>query len=229
MKKSEEAASEFFKSNTRWSERLMSLRRVVEEIGGMLPPEDDWMPVVIIDGSIPKTGPLPKGFEDKKRGEKGRFIFGIGDFMGSDDGKNILAQLMRAAGMALRAETMTFISCVWASISPGIKIDQGNLSDEEFAEADAMRYRKEHGTPSQDPNRIEKLMMMSVSYGGEDDGPKTAFASIKRYKDKPPALYDWVINDGEESGFIGRFPEAIYDALKMSQELRAREANEGET
>ncbi len=229
MEKSEaeEAAHEMFKTNTRWSENLMQLRKTVEDIGRSLPPQDDWMPVVIVDGSIPKTGSLPPGFKEEQRGEKIRMIVGVGDMISSEESKDHLADRMRTAALAFRATTMTFISCVWMSVI-SVKTDRiEGESDEELnkrMEKNAKRHQQVHGMPSQDPNRIEKLMMLTISYGGEDNGAKTAFASIKRYKDKPPALYDWVITDNREGGFVGRFPDALYEGMKLARAAEGGEA-----
>jgi hypothetical protein len=63
-------------------------------------------------------------------------------------------------------------------------------------------------------------MIISSSTDAEDDGNVTAFASIRRYKDKPPTLYDWAIMDDSVHGFVGRFPDAISDGLKVASIIR---------
>jgi hypothetical protein len=228
-KEAEDAARHFMKSNTRWSERLMGIRRSVEDIGRGLDPGDDWMPVVIVDGMVPKSGPLPPGFKEESRGQLARIIVGFASFNPED--KEHAAWVMRAMAVAFQATAMAFVSTVWMSmapdtVGPGPEGETDEERDKRFMR-EATEHQEKHGMPSQDPNRIEKLMIISVADGGEDDGFKTAFASIRRFKDKAPSLYDWAIMDDSKGGFLGRFPEAIMEGIKYAAALRSR-PEEGE-
>jgi hypothetical protein len=228
-KEAEDAAGHFMKSNTRWSKRLMGIRRSVEDIGQTLDPDEDWMPVVLVDGVVPKSGPLPPGFKEEARGETATIIVGFASF--NPDDKEMAAWIMRAMAVAFQATAMAFVSTVWMSVTsaPSGPGPEGETDPEMHKRIvrEATEHTEKHGMPSQDPNRIEKLMIISVSDGGEDDGFKTAFASIRRFRDKPPSLYDWSIMDDSKGGFIGRFPEAIMEGIKYAAELRSR-PEEGE-
>lgn len=212
------------KSNTRWSKRLMGIRRSVEDIGQGLAPDEDWMPVVLVDGVVPKSGALPPGFKEENRGETATIIVGFASF--NPDDKEMAAWIMRAMAVAFQATAMAFVSTVWMSVaSAPVGPSPEGETDAEMNERmmrEASDHTEKHGTPSQDPNRIEKLMIISVADGGEDDGFKTAFASIRRFKDKAPSLYDWAIMDDSQGGFLGRFPEAIMEGIKYAAELRSR-------
>lgn len=220
----EEAAKHYMKNNTRWSKRLIGIRRSVEDIGRDLKPDDDWMPVVLVDGVVPKSGPLPPGFQEEHRGELATIIVGFASF--NPDDKELAAMLMRVMAVAFEATAMAFVSTVWMSVtSAPCEPWPENETEPEMHERimrEAEEHTEKYGMPSKDPNRIEKLMIISVSDGGEDDGIKTALASIRRFKDKAPSLYDWVIMDDSKGGFIGRFPEAIMDGIKYAAALRAR-------
>lgn len=230
-KEVEEAAGHFMKSNTRWTDRLMGIRRSVEDIGRDLKPNDDWMPVVLVDGVVPKSGPLPPGFDEAARGQLATIIVGFASF--DPNNKEMAAWLMRAMAVAFQATAMAFVSTVWMSVTHAPSEPPEGETEAEMHKRfmrEATEHQEKHGTPSQDPNRIEKLMIISVSHGGEDDGCRTAFASIRRFKDKAPSLYDWAIMDDSQGGFMGRFPDAIMEGLKYAAELRAQGARpeEGE-
>jgi hypothetical protein len=214
-----------------WSNHLSWIREVLEDQGKTLKWDADWMPVVIIDGFHPKEGEMPPGVSEEFRGKPGMLVVAIPDLMSSEEGKERLAMMMRLAAVAFSAKGMSFVSCVWMSTgvavnTPRVKPDE---TDEEWKQrmyAEVREHVEKHGQPSQDPNRIEKLMIISIYFGGEDDGQKSVFADIKRQKGKPPELHNWKIVDETLSGFIGRFPDAIYEGLKVAWELRAREANQ---
>jgi hypothetical protein len=217
-----QAHAEFMKSNTRWTPRLMGIRRSVESIGETLAPDEDWMPTLLVEGTCPTQGPLPPGVPESARGLKTSFVIGILHFA-NEAAKEATAMMMRMTAVALDATAMAFVSAVWMSMANTKAKKLENESDEDFEsrmEEEAVKWQNEHGMPSQDPNRIEKLMIISASTDAEDDGNVTAFASIRRYKDKPPTLYDWAIMDDSVHGFVGRFPDAISDGLRVASIIR---------
>jgi hypothetical protein len=221
-----QAHAEFMKSNTRWTPRLMGIRRSVESIGETLAPDEDWMPTLIVEGTCPKEGPLPPGLPESARGSKTTFVIGILRFS-NEAAKQRTAMMMRMTAVALDATAMAFVSAVWMSVANTRAKKLEGESDEDFErrmEQEAVDWQNEHGRPSQDPNRIEKLMIISASTDAEDDGNVTAFASIRRYKDKPPTLYDWAIMNDSVHGFVGRFPDAISDGLKAASIIREMKA-----
>jgi hypothetical protein len=184
-----------------WSPRLLAIRETVEHIGKSLPPDDDWMPVVFVEGTFPAD--MPDVF---------------------------LAGIMRGLAIKMKARGMTFLSTVWMShvkdpayFKPGPE----NESEEDMkrrALDEAEAWRKKHGPPSKDPNRIERIMLFSVYYGGIDDGTKMAYADIKRSPGKHPVLQDWHLHDAAEMGFTGRFYDAVYEGIKEATRRREREA-----
>jgi hypothetical protein len=216
--------NDLYDEEATWSPRLMSLRETIEDIGKDLPPEDDWMPVVMVEGIFPADMP---GVKPEQIGQPGIIVLGMaGNLMNHDAGKDFVAIMMEGMAEKFRATAMTFISTAWASTPPARKMSKAeeeyykNESEEEtrkrmYAEAKAF------GRPSEDPNRKEIVIVLSVAYGGEDDGTKIATADIVRSKG-PPQLTNWkIIAPGV--GFTGRFPDAIYQGLKKASEIRAKE------
>jgi hypothetical protein len=198
-----------------WSEHLLEIRRQVEDIGTHLAWDADWMPVVFVEGIFPADMP---GVRPEAIGKEGTLILGLADGFVSEASKDVTSILMMAIARALKAKGMTFLSCVWMSEMPsnwkGIDVD---LLPEEEQRKEAYAAARAFGPPSKDPNRKERLMLLSVYYGGPEDGTKIAYADIKREEGKHPQLQNWTL--WEEGGtFFGRFPEAIYAGLKMARE-----------
>lgn len=201
-----------------WSPHLMWIRTSAEKIGKDLGPNDDWMPTVFVEGTFPADFPnvLPEQI-----GKEGMIILGLaGGFMDNDTTKDFVAFMMTRLAKKLKATGMTFLCTCWMSQPPHTKEDDmpEGLTEEQQREFVYARARA-FGPPSKDPNRKERLMMLSVYYGGVDDGTKFIFADIKREKDKPPVLYNWNLIDATgEMEFMGRFSDAIYEGLKLARE-----------
>jgi hypothetical protein len=220
-----------------WSPRLMSLREMVESIGKDLPWDNDWMPCLLVDGLVPEDLPGGEKPPPEKIGQPSLFIVGLPDAMKDEESKDQTAMIIPLLALKCRAIGMTLVSTVWMSEMKPIKeVINENETDDEMRERIYAAARA-HVQPSQDPNRKEKLMIHSIYFGTEDDGQKIAFADIKRTppnphlhpKGLPPELYNWHLWDDSDlgSGFMGRFPEAIYEGLKMSWEIRAAEHTKG--
>lgn len=207
-----------------WSERLISLRKTTEDIGTSLEPDADWMPTVLVEGTFPADMPNVK---PEMIGKEGIVIIGLaGGFMNSDQSKDLTAIIMTGAAKALQAKGMTFISTIWMIEYQNSQAESDYIAS--LPEEEKRKYvydlAKAQGPPREHPNRKERLMLMSVYYGGEDDGTKIAYADIKREKEKHPILFNWKLMDGSGENFFGRFPEAIYAGLRMAAEDRAKGA-----
>lgn len=212
-----------------WSEFLMGIRETTESLGKGLGWDEDWMPVVIVDGTFPADLP---DVEPDLVGKTGRLIVGFaGDMMRDDESKDYLAAIMGMLAIKTLATGMVFLSTVWMSVLPMTKADDNPDETEEEHRERIQEEARLHGPPSKDPNRKERLMILSVQYSGEDDGTKFIFASIKREEGKPPVLYDWKLCDSSSMGMLGRFPDAIYMGLKlagMMRDAKGNAENEGE-
>jgi hypothetical protein len=211
-----------------WSPRLLAIRETVEHIGKSLPPDDDWMPVVFVEGTFPADMP---DVRPEDVGKEGIIIVGFTyNVMESDESKDFLAGIMRGLAIKMKAKGMTFLSTVWMSqvkdpayFQPGPENEsEQDMKRRALDEAEA--HRKKYGPPSKDPNRIERIMLFSVYYGGIDDGTKLAYADIKRSPGKHPVLQDWHLHDAAEMGFTGRFYDAVYEGIKEATRRREREA-----
>jgi hypothetical protein len=212
-----------------WSPRLQWIRATVESIGADLKPDGDWMPVVLIECEPFPGCPLPPGMGPECYGQQSLVIVALGELFDSDEGKDRAAESMKMAAVMLNAHAMTFISVGWMVMVKGSAGPEGETEQEarDRYEREIREYQKIHGQPKDDPDHIEKLMLISVAYGGEDDGTKQGYADIVRTPDKPPQLANWKLVDDGSGGSQGRFPEAIYEGLKAAWEIRCAKAQEG--
>lgn len=201
-----------------WSPRLIGLREFAEAIGKTLDWDEDWMPVLFAEtDKIPAGTP---GVPPDNIGKPGMIGVGLAG--------DCLKELIIAVALKLRAKGLTFLMTVWMSAVKDENpepVPENETKEEARARAYAWarEHRRKHGTPSEDPNRIEKLMLISIYNGGEDDGFKHAFADIKREKGKPPVLHDWMLFDDPDLNAFGRFADAMDMGLKLSQEIREEE------
>lgn len=209
-----------------WPPRLMAIRQTVEEIGQDLKWDDDWMPVVFVEGIAPAGMP---GVKPEDIGKETTIVMGVGSgIMDSGEGKDFLAEIMFAAAIKMKATAMTFLSTAWLSALPRTPEDleaEKELDDEQLKARmleEAKAFRDRVGTPSQDPNRREVIHLVSVEYGGENDGAVVALAEIIRTEGCPPKLKGWRLR--ADAGMCGRFPDAIYEGLKIAADIREKEA-----
>lgn len=200
-----------------WSELHRWLKDCVTDLGKRLGPKDDWMPVVFVDATcVPADMPQ---VDPQIMGKEAMLVIGLPDGMSSEENKDIVAMMMHALAVKTKARGMTFLSTVWVSHIPAPIMGE-DLSDETAsatAKDEAMAHVKQHGPPSEDPNREEKLMLLSIYYGGENDGTKTILADIVR-SDGPPELKNWKLIDDPRTRWMGRFPDALYAGLKEAWE-----------
>jgi hypothetical protein len=178
--------------------------------------DEDLCPIMFIHGRLIPGMP---GLDAEASGKKGLLVVGIGgDFMKNDETKDALCEIMIKAVAVTEATGVALLNTVWMSV-----FDYTGMEKEDI-DLDSLPR------PSQDPNRIEKVMIMSCQMGGEDDGVKTALADIKREEGKPPVLHNWKITT--DMDFEGRFIEAMQFGLTLAQqvrEMRAQQQNqEGE-
>lgn len=200
-----------------WSPFLMGLRLASEDNSKDLKWDQDWVPVLFIDGTIIDLGILTGEDQDPEIiGKTGRMIIGLGIDMSSQQEKDMLAQLMFQLAIMTDATGMAFLSTVWMSSVRNLKPNPGE-TEEDFA-ARCNEYAVTN-PPSKDPNRIEKLWIIAYQHGGPQDGAEMVMADIKREKDKPPVLHNWKIMPGGY-GMAGRFPEAMEAGLNMAASIR---------
>jgi hypothetical protein len=217
--------------NEPWSTRLTAIRETVEDIGKNLDWDDDWMPTVIVDaGKMPADLPNGDKTPEDQVGKPARLVIGLaGDFMKNDETKQWTANMMTMLALKVRATGMVFINVVWMVELKVDKLELPNDMTEDEWEQEAIAAARRVPPPSKHPERKEKLMLISAQYGGEDDGTKLGFADIKRQEGQHPKLENWQLHngDGPVSKFIGRFPDAIREGLRMVWEVTAAEAQGG--
>ena len=146
---------------------LKLFQKMIEDIGTKIPPDDDWMPVLIVE----KEG---KGI-----------IFGLApEFMKNDRMKDVCAVLMSKTISMLKPDAACFMSTAWMST---LEKKQG----EECAKSGV------YPRPSLDPNRIEIVVCVCMGRKGESDGEIMMTGDILRRRGKHPIIKKWKIHDSE--------------------------------
>lgn len=168
---------------------LKRLQKTIEKIGESLPPNDDWMPALILEG------------------KKANSIFGfIGDPMGSSLMKEIVADQITRCIAEFKPDCACFITTAWS-------IDFG---DKGASEAMVDLIRRGEIRPSQHPDRIEIVNAYCYGEQGESEGEALMVGHIQRFKDKHPKIKKWRIIEGNTTA-EGRFPEAIKEGFKLAR------------
>lgn len=209
-----------------WSARLISLRDRVVAIGKTLEWDEDWMPHMLVEGTFPESteeGEIMEGMwpiegisgqpltYKEVIGKPGIAVVLFPNMNDETKPSIILAIGLMAA--KFKAAGMTFVFTGWKS---AYKVKSDEITSEQVEE----RLKQEQiPRPSEDPNRAENLVMISVYHGGEDDGVKVAFADIAREEGKAPRLHNWTIAE-EELG--GRFVDAMKAGLRLAAEMRPK-------
>lgn len=184
-----------------WTSELMILRELAEHVGGQLKPDEDWSPVIFIDGIVPPDmpGDLLVGTRSKTEDSQGLIIIPANWMMAKSMGE--LTEMMAILAYKTKARGMTFASTAWClEVEPEI-------------------IGKPLPVPSESPDRKERFMMISTYNNGEADGTKLAMADIKRSPDKAPELCNWKLQDDDyRYNFLGRIPRAIKTAMELVKE-----------
>jgi hypothetical protein len=150
-------------------------------------PDDDWLPIMLL-------------IDD----HRGLSVAAIdGQFMADDEAKEMLAQsVIPRLVKEVDAVAVAFVSSTWMSRGP--RLPGASVPAVVEPETGEVRPRR----PSEDPNRIEAVVVVACSLKGEI----TAVAEIQRTDDAPPTLGEWETNRSSKRS-PGRFTNAIYEAL----------------
>jgi hypothetical protein len=165
---------------------LNKLQKTIEKIGGTLPPTDDWMPALIVEG------------------KKEVSIFGfIGDSMGDQLAKDTVASKITELIAEFKPYFVCFITTAWS-----VDFEKENLDelDKELWTAVAMKV-------SEHPNRVEIVNAYCYGVQGPNKGESLMIGYIQRFPDKGPRIKKWkVVKEGASAE--GRFPDAIKEGFK---------------
>jgi hypothetical protein len=168
---------------------LTSIKKVIQSIGSLLGPDEDWMPVVIL--------------------EKDTTAAAIGIPVMSDKSKDMVALLIQAMIQLTNPDAATFISTGW--LGEPIESDRF-MSEEDFDKAyeDNLIPR-----PSLDPDRREVVIVVSVNSNGDS---YSMYGVIKRSK-KAPEISNWKELGGSKSEDVkGRFADAMRRGFELVDE-----------
>lgn len=139
-------------------------------------PDDDWAPIAFVEGEETVTFPM-------------------GEFMGDDRAKDILAHLLLPGLIKhSKAKTLVMIMSIWQSETSVKSLAKGGT----------------YIPPSQCDDRTEHVMISEYTAEGVK---RQAFAQIQRHEGKPPTLGEWQ-QMNEATGYSGRFVEPLIKALK---------------
>jgi hypothetical protein len=168
---------------------LKRLQKTIEAIGTHLPPNDDWMPALILE----------------RKGDATIFGF-VGDPMGGDIAKDVVALTITRCIKEFKPDCACFITTAWT-------LDFNALgSDEAFIE----KVRTGQIRPSQHPDRVEVVNAYCYGERGESEGEALMFGYIQRFKDSHPKIKKWRIIEDDTSA-EGRFPDAIKEGFKLAR------------
>lgn len=170
---------------------LERLQKTIEMIGLTLPPNDDWMPALIL--------------EKRNKVE----IFGFaGNSMGGDLIKDIVADQITRLIADFRPDAACFITTAWT-------LDFG---DKPASEEMIRKLRSGQIRPSQSPNRIEVVNAYCYGERGENEGEAFMMGYIQRFKNSHPKIKKWrTIAGDSELTTEGRFPDAIREGFQQAR------------
>jgi hypothetical protein len=161
---------------------------VIELIGGGLPPNDDWMPALILEN---------KGSAS---------VFGFTDLDG-DEAKDIVANKITEVIAEFKPDTACFITTAWTL----------EFEKEKSSEAEIARFMSGHLRIRDHPNRIEIVSAYCYGDLGENEGEALMIGYIQRYPNQGPQIKRWKIMDDDITTAEGRFPDAVKDGFKQAK------------
>lgn len=169
---------------------LKRLQEIIEKIGESLPPNDDWMPALILESKEQVT------------------IFGFaGNPMGGSRMKDLVAAQITKCIEQLKPDCACFISTAWSIDFEGKPPPSGAMVE---------LIRKGEIRPSQHPDRIEIVNAYCYGEKGENEGEALMIGDIQRFENSHPKIKKWrIIEEGATAE--GRFPEAIQDGFKLAR------------
>jgi hypothetical protein len=168
---------------------LKKMQDIIEKIGKTLPPKDDWMPALIIEG---KTMVEVYGF--------------VGDPMGGQFSKDLVARKITDCIETFDPDAACFITTAWS-----LDFEKGGMDDFELElyKAGATKI-KDH------PKRVEIVSAYVYGVRGPNKGEAFMMGYIQRYPDKGPSIKKWkVVTEGASAE--GRFPDAIRKGFQLAK------------
>lgn len=167
---------------------LKGIQKTIEKIGTSLPPNDDWLPTLIMEGKKPT-------------------IIGFaGDAMKNNGVKDIVAGHMTELIAENDPDVVYWITSAWALMQ-----DAKGVS-----ELDMELYRMGAIKLSEHKHRVE--IVNAYCYGEKPKLREAfMIGRIQRNKNRPPTISKWKIIEGEGLTSEGRFPEAIRRGFKQAK------------
>lgn len=169
---------------------LKRLQKTIEKIGRKLPPEDDWMPALILES-------------------KAKFaIYGfVGSPMSGDRMKDVVAAGITDLIATERPDAACFITTAWSVNFEAMGVP-GEAALEQWKRGDIKL--------SEHPARIEIVNAYVYGERGPHEGECLMVGHVKRFTDKGPEIEKWEIHqDGVTAE--GRFPEAVKEGFQKAK------------
>lgn len=169
---------------------LKRLQKTIENIGKHLPPNDDWMPALILESKAKIT------------------IYGfVGDPMGGNRMKDVVAAGITDLIATERPDCACFITTAWT-----VDFEALGMPGEEELE----RWKRGNIKLSEHPDRVEIVNAYVYGERGPNEGECLMVGYIKRSPNKGPQISKWKIHqDGIEAE--GRFPEAVKEGFRKAK------------
>jgi hypothetical protein len=168
---------------------LNKLQKAIEKIGKSLPPKDDWIPALIIEG------------------KEGASIFGFaGDAMFNNFSKDVVAKAITNCIAKFKPDCACFVTTAWSIDLEKSGIDEFDL---ELWKAGAMKI-------ADHPDRVEIVNAYYYSREGPEPEEALMIGYIQRYPDKGPTIRKWkIIKEGASAE--GRFPDAVKGGFDLAK------------
>jgi hypothetical protein len=170
---------------------IKRLQKTIEEIGKRLPPNDDWMPALILESKSKVT------------------VYGfLGDPMGGHQMKDRVADEITELIATDKPDVACWITTAWT-----VDFEKmGPMGDEELE-----RWKRGNIRLSQHPDRIEIVNAYVYGERGPNEGEVLMMGFIRRSKNKGPEIKKWKIFDQEGIEAEGRFPEAVKEGFQKAK------------
>jgi hypothetical protein len=169
---------------------LERLKKTIEGIGKHLPPQDDWMPALILESKAAIT------------------IYGfVGNPMGGHRMKDAVAEEISNLIATDKPDSACFITTAWT-----VDFELLGITGEEELE------RWKHGAIklSEHPARVEIVNAYVYGERGPHEGECLMVGYIQRSETKGPRIKSWKIH-ADEVEAQGRFPEAVKEGFRKAK------------
>jgi hypothetical protein len=169
---------------------LKKLQRTIEKIGRHLPPGDDWMPALILEGKYKAT------------------VYGfMGNSMEGEVMKNAVAAEITDLIATDKPDCACFVTTAWS-----VDFEALGESGEELLE----QWKRGHTRLADHPNRVEIVNAYVYGERGPNEGECLMVGYVKRSGDKGPRVSKWKIHTDEVSA-EGRFPDAVKEGFRKAK------------